>query len=293
MSLQKTLKPQDVAALSSGVESLLRRLIRVLVGHMSLTKLEELVRLVFVEESERQLRREFPNKAPPMSQLALLTGLDSRPLGKIRSHPAYGQERGPEASFMRNFTSTTRLLDKWSTDPGYLDESTGRPLPITIQGQAPSIESLMKSAGFIRGVTARSVAERLELGGAATWDRKTGVLTLVTEKFLPSTNADLAGAVEVGFNAIGHLVDTVLTNLERLDEGQPRDYQRAYWSNRIAPHQVEAFQARITQMMTEFEDQGLALLGEYEMDIESPSQVTAGFGLYYFEDAPDGESSNR
>ncbi|GEM_PF-774897 len=293
MSLQKSLKPQDVAALSSGVESLLRRLIRVLVGHMSLTKLEELVRLVFVEEAERQLQKEFPNKAPPQSQLALLTGLDSRPLSKIRSHPAYRQERGPEASFMRNFTSTTRLLDKWSTDPEYLDPDSGRPRPITVQGDAPSIEHLMKSSGFIRGVTARSIAERLELGGAATWDRKSGTLMLVTEKFLPSTNTDLAGAVEVGFNAIGHLVDTVLTNLERLAEGEPREFQRAYWSNRIAPHRVEAFKSQLIEMMTTFEDDGWKLLTDYEMDIESPSQVTAGFGIYYFEDTSGTGSSKR
>lgn len=293
MSLHKALKPQDVAALSSGVESLLRRLIRILVGHMSLTKLEELVRLIFVEEAERQLVREFPNKAPPKSQLALLTGLDSRPLSRILSHPAYRQERGPEASFMRNFTSTTRLLDKWSTDPGYLDSESGRPMTISVAGEAPSIEHLMKSSGFIRGVTARSVAERLELGGAATWNRDDATLTLVTEKFLPSTNSDLAGAVEVGFNAIGHLVDTVLTNLSHLVDGEPREFQRAYWSNRIAPHQAEAFKARITELMEAFEEEGRELLTNYEMELESPSQVTAGFGLYYFEDEPASGSSNR
>ncbi len=39
--------------------------------------------------------------------------------------------------------------------------------------------------------------------------------------------------------------------------------------------------------MTRFEEKGCQVLIDYEMTLESPSQITGGFGLYYFEDAAD------
>ena len=35
------------------------------------------------------------------------------------------------------------------------------------------------------------------------------------------------------------------------------------------------------------EEKGCQVLIDYEMTLESPSQITGGFGLYYFEDAAD------
>ncbi|MEJ2534681.1 MAG: DUF6502 family protein [Gammaproteobacteria bacterium] len=283
MDLQKQLKAQEISALGAGLEAVLRRFIRPLIGSMSLERLEELLRLVFVEEAERHLRREYPGRSAPVSQLALLTGLDTRQLNKLRSRPGFG-ERGKRISgFASNITPTTHLLDLWSTNPDYADLDSGQPRPLAIT----SLEALMRSSTFIRGVTPRSVADRLVLSGAATEDDD-GRLHMVTEKFLPSASGDVEGAIEVGFHAIGRLVDTVFTNLERLGTDEPRLYQRAYWTNRLAPHRQAEFRARLGELMAEFEDRGTTVLTEMEMKIEAPSQVTGGFGLYYFEDpSPD------
>lgn len=287
MNLHKHLKAQEVNALSAGLEAVLRRFIRPLIGSMSLARLEELLRLVFVEEAERHLRREYPGRSAPVSQLALLTGLDTRQLNKLRSRPGFGERGGRISGFASKITPTTHLLDLWSTDPDYTEMESGQPRPLAITGPAPSVEALMRSSTFIRGVTPRSVADRLVLSGAATEDDE-GRLRMVTEKFLPSASGDVEGAIEVGFHAIGRLVDTVFTNLERLGTDKPRLYQRAYWTNRLAPHRQAEFRTRLTGLMADFEDQGTAVLTDMEMKIESPSQVTGGFGLYYFEDAsPD------
>ena len=283
MDLQKELRSQEVGALGAGVESVLRRLIRPLLGTMSLARLEELLRIVFVEEAERRLRQEYPERSAPVSQLALLTGLDTRQLNRLRASPGFGGKEGERSGLATNMTPTTHLLDLWSTDPAYLDGDTGNPVTLPVFGDAPSLEALMRASRFIRGVTPRSVA----VSGAAT-EGEDGRLRMVTEKFLPSPSSDVEGAIEVGFHAIGRLVDTVIANLEQLGSDRPRLYQRAYWTNRLAPHRREAFQARLTKLMEEFEDEGTALLSEMEMRIESPSQVTAGFGLYYFEERPEG-----
>ncbi len=281
MDLHKDLRTQEVNALGMAVATVLRRLVRPLMGAMSLARLEEILRLVFVEEAERHLRREYPERSAPASQMALLTGVDTRQLNRLRARPGYGGDG--ERAFTSNMTPTTHLLDLWSTDPGYLDETTGQPRALPVFGDAPSLEALMRSSAFIRGVTPRSVADRLVLSGAATEDGD-GRLHMVTEKFLPSASSDVEGAIEVGFHAIGRLVDTVITNLERLGDDTPRLYQRAYWTNRLAPHRHEEFRRRLTALMEEFEEQGTGLLTDMEMKIESPSQITAGFGLYYFED---------
>lgn len=287
MDLQKELKSQEVSALGNGVVSVLRRLVRPLIGVMSLARLEELLRLVFVEEAERHLRKEYPDRSVPVGQMALLTGLDTRQLNRLRARPGYGGE-GERGGFTSTMTPTTHLLDLWSTDPAYLDDATGQPRPLDVFGPAPSLEALMKASRFLRGVTPRSVADRLVLSGSATEDGN-GRLHMVTEKFLPSASSDVEGAIEVGFHAIGRLVDTVIANLEQLGGADaPREtdrlYQRAYWTNRLAPHRRDEFRDRLTALMTEFEDQGTRLLTDMEMKIESPSQLTAGFGLYYFED---------
>ena len=285
MDLHKALKASEISALTSGVESVLRRLIRVLIGNMSLARLEELVRLVYVEEAERRLHQEFTDRSAPSGQMALLTGVDSRQVNKVRSHPAYRSERDRDNGFMHRMTPTTHLLDRWSTDPELQDPITGEPRVLDVFGEGYSVEALMKSSRFVRGVTPRAVAERLVLSGAAEWDEDDR-LHMITVKFKPSASRDVEGAIEIGFNAVGHLVATVVTNLEHLDGGEAF-YQRAFWTNRLAPQQAEAFRGELTKLMTRFEEKGCQVLIDYEMTLESPSQITGGFGLYYFEDAAD------
>ncbi|MEM1410979.1 MAG: DUF6502 family protein [Pseudomonadota bacterium] len=282
MNLHKDLTTQEVNALAAGVEDVLRQLIRPLLGSMSLERMEELLRLVFLEEAERHAHLEKPERAVQVGQLALLTGTDSRRLNKLR-----GQLSGGERShFTSKMTPTTQLLDLWSTDPAYVDEQTDQPRALPVTGDAPSLEALMKTSKFIRGVTPRSVADRLVLSGNATED-EAGHLHMVTEKFMPNVTGDVVGAIEVGFIAVERLVETVLTNLESLDTDGPKLYQRAFWTNRLAPHRREEFQDRLTALMEEFEEHGNEVLRELEMNIESPSQVTGGYGLYYFEDRPE------
>lgn len=287
VNLHKDLTSQEVSALGAGFEGVLRRLIRPLIGSISLKRMEEMLRLVFLEEAEKHLRREYPGRSAPVSQMALLTGTDPRQLNKLRAQSSYtGGERA--TSYTSKMTPTTHLLDLWSTDPAYVDDARGQPVALPVTGEAPSLEALMKESKFIRGVTPRSVADRLVLSGNATEDGE-GRLHMVTEKFMPSVTGDVEGAIEVGFIAIERLVETVVTNLEHLEDEVTPLYQRAFWTHRLAPHRREEFQDRLTRLMEDFEESGNAVLRELEMSLESPSQVTGGYGLYYFEERPPDE----
>ena len=59
---------QDVAILTRAVENVFRKLVRFLVGRISLVKLQEMIRFIYVEESETKLRQERPNKDIPLTK---------------------------------------------------------------------------------------------------------------------------------------------------------------------------------------------------------------------------------
>jgi len=67
----------------------LRKLIRFLVGRISLRKLNEMVRTIYIQESERQLKLERPTKSVSLTRLAVLTGIDTRTLTKVRNSEQY------------------------------------------------------------------------------------------------------------------------------------------------------------------------------------------------------------
>ena len=94
---------EEPATLTRAIENLCRKLIRFLIGRMSLVSLQEIIRYVFVEEIENKLRAENPNRNIQLTQLALLSGLDTRTLTKIRNSKKYGKPFYEEANFLREF----------------------------------------------------------------------------------------------------------------------------------------------------------------------------------------------
>ena len=84
---------RDVAILTRAVENAFRKMIRLLIGKMSLKKLQEMIQIIFVEEAEAKLRREAPGKNVALGDIALQTGVDTRTIKKI-----------PIPLFLRNIT---------------------------------------------------------------------------------------------------------------------------------------------------------------------------------------------
>jgi len=85
MSISSEAHLPDVAILTRAVENVFRKLIRMLIGKISLKKLQEMIQEIFVEEAEAKLQKERPGKNVPLSTLAVVTGFDTRTLTKIKS----------------------------------------------------------------------------------------------------------------------------------------------------------------------------------------------------------------
>ena len=84
MSSLEDSRYQEADLLARAVENVFRKLIRFLVGRITLVKLQEMIRYIYVEETEKMLRRERPGKNVPLTRLALNTGLDTRTLTRVR-----------------------------------------------------------------------------------------------------------------------------------------------------------------------------------------------------------------
>jgi len=61
---------RDVAILTRAVEKVFRKLVRMLIGKMSLKKLQELIQIIFIEEAEAKLKQEAPGKSVALGDIA-------------------------------------------------------------------------------------------------------------------------------------------------------------------------------------------------------------------------------
>ncbi len=285
MSPSDSLQSSEVAIIGRGAESVLRRLVRFLAGRISLAKLHELIDTLYVEELSEKLRRDEPDRKVTLSTLALNTGLDTRVINRIRSSSHYKRSLVNDAEFFRDFTPAASFLHLWSTDERFTDPDTGLPRPLAITGAAGSLEELATLLKLPRGVTIKSVAEQLERSELVHLDRERGVVEMRMDRYLPSPDKDREGALEIGFVAVARLMDTVLGNLDPERPADDRLYQRVYWINRLPRQQRRRFRKRLGSLLDEVEQAGYRELQSLDQPFDTPSQISAGFGLYLFEDA--------
>jgi len=285
MDRQDPLAQSEVAIIGRGVEAVLRRLIRFLVGVISLSKLHELIDLIYVEELDDKLRREHPKgKKATLSDMAMTTGLDTRAVSRIRDSRGYRSGLLNEAGFFRDLTPAASFLHLWSTDARFVHPETGLPLPLTVRGEQGSLEEMAAMLRLPRGVTINSVVKRLEGSGLIHHDPDSGRIEMHTDRYLPSPSKDREGALEIGFVAVSRLIDTVLGNLDPALPDAERLYQRVYWINRLPRQQRRAFRQKMSALLDEVEQAGHRQLTELDQNFDTPNQLSAGFGLYLFED---------
>lgn len=274
----------EAVILTRAVENLLRKLVSFLVGRISLVKLQEIVRYIFVEEIENKLKLESPTKNIPLSQLALLSGLDTRTLTKIRNSQNYRKPFYKEETFLKAFAPGASILDLWSSKKPYVDPVTGQPKVLDISGDTPSFESLYSESIQARGVTFRSLLERLVQSGAVSINETTTKVELVEKSYLPSNSKDKLGAIEMGFSALGNLTDTVTRNINALDNDGERFFQRGAWTYRLQKGHQHDFRTELNKLLSSTDLKARKIIEKYEDKKLYAEQVTAGVSLFYFEE---------
>ena len=282
------IRHQEAATITKAVEVVCRKLIRFLIGKISLVKLQEIIRLIFVEEIENSLRIEHPSKNISLSQMALLSGLDTRTLTKIRNSDEYRQPLYNEARFLEEFTPGASILDTWCSEEPFVDPETGKPKELEISNGPSSFESLFRKCTTSRGITYKSLLKRLVQSNSVEINEKTNKVRLKRSSYIPSSSDDYLGAVDMGFSALGNMVDTVTRNLSAFETGKDRFYQRGVWTLRLDKSKKHDLRNELALLLDSTDNEARNIIERHEDRFAKPEQITAGVSLFYFEEEKKG-----
>ena len=268
----------EAALLTRAVENVFRKLIRFLVGRISLVRLQEMLRHIYVEETERKLQAEQPGRNVPMTRLALLTGLDTRALVQIRKRlqsdePRYRQQ------FLAELTPESAVVEAWAARVRIAD---GPGAAVLDYGSDDAgFERLVRSTVSIRGVTPQSIIQRLVDTASVAQDRERRRLRLLVDHYSPWTSRDEPNIVNAAFSAISNLISTIEHNV-----GNPDDLllQRQRWTFRLDPADRADFRAAMRELLETYVTEIDEAIGPWEQPEYGGGLVTAGVGLYYFEE---------
>jgi len=275
---------RDVSVLVRSVENVIRHLARLLVGRMTLSRLQTVMREVFVQEAEAKLRRERPGRNVPLSKLALLTGLDTRTLIRIRSDMATRQASGQEKVRISELSPEAKLVETWALNPRYRDEESGLPRVLSYNSPGSGFEQLVREVITARGVTVQSSLERLLATNSVGADPDRGELTLLTDRFSPFNTEDEMSLMATGLQAIINLTGTIDHNVR--SPKVERLIQRELWTFRLDQDQRAEFRATLRTFLEGVEKRAEEVMTPMESEFEHEAQMTAGLGFYYFEEEP-------
>ena len=281
MATADKLALKDIAVLTQSMEFVVRKLIKILVGKISLVRLQEMIESIFVEEVEIHLR-ERPDSDVPLTALAVVTGLDTRKLTQIRSAKTYGRPKHTTRRFLDEITPESCVIDLWTSNPRFTEPGTSEPRILDIWGREGSFEILVKEAVRSRGITVTSVIERMVHNEQVTvHDGK--LIELTATEFAPKHLRQQIGEIKLGLDAAGHLLGTVDRNLRADQSGARKFFQRGSWTHRLQPHKREDLEVAARVLLTKADNEARTLLESFEGDIAKDGQLTAGVGFYYFE----------
>ena len=284
MALQREQTLPDVAILTRAVEVVFRKLIRLLMGKISLKKLQQMVQIIFVEEAEAMLKKETPGKNVPLSNLAVITGFDTRTITRIKGEEGYLKPFHEEKRFLSEITPECSVLDVWESSPKYRDSRSGKPRILPIKGKGASFESLISESVSTRGVTVTSFLHRLETGKSIVVDKAKNTVRMIDKRYTPFDSVDQTENARIGMAAVGNLVDTIAHNLEAPSRGVEPFYQRGCWTNRMDRNDSEKLRGLVKKFLEKTDEKARKIIKPFEQETVSHDQVTAGISLFYFEE---------
>ncbi len=276
---------RDVAILTRAVERVFRQLVRMLIGKMSLKKLQEMIQIIFVEETELKLKRENPGKNVALGDIALQTGVDTRTIKKIRTYIALSDPIHQDKFFLDGFMPLFKVFDLWMNDERFFDVHTRKPKVLDIEGEAATFSKLVKLAIQSRGLTVQAVLKRLKEIDVVEVDSLSQTVTLMQEDnvFISRDDLDL---LDVGFTAIGHLAATIRHNIQNNLNEQTRYFQRGSWDYHFSPEKIDGVRNAIHKYLRKTDIKSRDLIMSLAETDRQKGQLTAGISMFYFEEEP-------
>jgi hypothetical protein len=276
---------RDVAILTRAVENVFRKLIRMLIGKMSLKKLQEMIQIIFVEEAEAKLKREEPGKNVALGDIALQTGVDTRTIKKIRTYIALSNPIYQDDIFLDGFMPLFKVFDLWMNDERFFDVNSGKPRKLKIEGEGATFSELVKLSVQSRGLTTQAVLKRLKEIDVVDEDASSGTVVLTQEDnvFISKDDLDL---LDVGFTAIGNLASTISHNIQNNLDDDAKYFQRGSWDYHFSAEKMDGVRKAIHKYLRTTDKKSRELIVSLAETDSQKGQVTAGISMFYFEEEP-------
>lgn len=278
------LETEKGPVLVRSLETLLTKLVRLLVGRISLLRILELVRKVYIREAIDYLEREAPDRRVTKTQLALMTGIDTRTLTKHMDSKSFGRPMHEDSEFLAEMTPETRILSVWMSDPRFFDHSKHEPLELSLTPGTRSFHELVSRAVGGRGLTIASILQRLESAGSIRIDEEHQQVRLIAETYYPFLSNDDSAMLDVGLTTAAALLQTVKANMERTGDGEEKLFQRSSFTHQVAPKKLSELRAMLKAFLEESDRECKTILGAVEDKVPQHSHVTAGVSMFYFEE---------
>lgn len=273
---------KEAATLTRAIENVFRKLIRFLVGRISLVKLQEMLNYIYVEESEARLKSSYPGKGVPLTKLALATGLDTRTVAKIKkviekSGPLYRQQ------FLKDLTPESAVVEAWASRVARTPSDQKSHARVLTYGDADSgFEKLLRATITSRGITTQSVLERLTATKSAIQHKENRTVELLVEKYAPYLSSDEQNIVNAALSAVANLISTVEHNIGV--SASEKLFQRQVWTFRLPTERKFEFRAMLRKFLEETERAASIVMEPWESEAYGDEVLSAGLGLYYFEE---------
>lgn len=263
----------DAKSITEFLSQIFRKVVRLVIGTVSLPALYDILKAIYVEEAQKKLARD--GGKPTKSAIALMTGLDTRVVSSLMDQNVEstleGQSVNPEHA----------LIDLWSSDPFFKDPSTGKPARLPIVGKGRTFQSLvLRSIG--RNVTVRTVIGRLQASGNVKVVQEDVEKVELLSKIYSPISSDRAKQTEVGLIEASRVLSAVIHNMNSTPE--TRVPQQGRWTYRLDPDRYKEFRKRTRQLLDKQIKEGESLLEEFEEPTKVPGQITVGIGWYQWGD---------
>ena len=265
--------PVDAKSIMEVVPFVLRKIVRLLVGTISYPALVEILRSIYVEEGQKKLIRN--GSRPTRSALALITGMDTRVVSSVLANNCDTTVQPKQIS--PEFT----LIDMWSSDPFFIDEKTGQPAILPVEGRGRTFQGLvLKAIG--RNITVKTVLDRLlKSETIEVIDGAIQEVKLLSKEYTPITS-DIAKLTDITFLEASRVMSAGIHNMNSIPE--ERVPQQGRWTYRLSPKRYREFRREVRSLLQKQIKEGEALLEKFEEEKKQPDQLTVGIGWYQWGD---------
>lgn len=269
----------DAKSITHYLSQVFRRVVRLVIGTVSLPALYDILKAIYVEEAQRKLERD--GSKPTKSAIALMTGLDTRVVSSL-------MDQNLDSTIeSQNANPENALIDMWSSDQFFRDTETGKPARLPIVGKGRTFQTLVLRA-IGRNVTVKTVIGRLLASeNIKVIQEDVEKVELVSMIYSP-ISSDRAKQTEVGLIEASRVLSAVVHNMSA--NAETRVPQQGRWTYRLDPKKYKDFRKKARHLLEKQIKEGESLLEEFEEASKEPGQITVGIGWYQWGDhEPDEE----